>query len=165
MTTVHLQNAQETIRNLNADLSTRAGTFNHITTCGTYALINNMISDLSSIKASIKAEEKKITKDITATMVAASGAVDPAGQDLATTNGHSAGSRRATAGNGSGTERHESAGANVNEFPTVLETNSIKYTETAVISILIQAERIIHMLKAGEHGAASLALQGTTTLA
>ena len=54
---ITLQKASETLKNLNADLGTK--TSNVVpSNSGTYALINDMISNLSSIKASIKTEEK-----------------------------------------------------------------------------------------------------------
>ena len=65
MTTIIYKHALETVSNLNADLGLKTGgniRYNSNATGGTYALINDMIIKLSSIKASIKAEEKVIIK-------------------------------------------------------------------------------------------------------
>ena len=66
MSTVKLKDATETIKNLNAAATTLSSS-THVAghSDGLYALINNLISDLSSIKASIKAEEKIISASIT----------------------------------------------------------------------------------------------------
>lgn len=62
MSTVKQQSIVNTIEQLHKDSSVNAGLIPN--TGGLYNLINNMISNLSSIKASIKTEEKKMIDNL-----------------------------------------------------------------------------------------------------
>tara|TARA_Y100000389_G_scaffold173833_1_gene183298 strand:+ start:297 stop:809 length:513 start_codon:yes stop_codon:yes gene_type:complete len=62
MSTVKQQSIVNTIEQLHKDSSVNTGLIPN--TGGLYNLINNMISNLSSIKASIKTEEKKMIDDL-----------------------------------------------------------------------------------------------------
>jgi hypothetical protein len=62
--TIELRSLSNVITNLNADLEVTASTPEVTDTCGTYSLINQMISDLSSLKAILKTAEKDIEKTI-----------------------------------------------------------------------------------------------------
>ena len=149
--------AIDVINNLNAAISVTetAGSEDVGDTCGLYALINQMISDLSSIKATIKEEEKKIEAGIsgilaTSTNVALNAAVftEPVrvGADFnvaditATTNGGGL-----TAG---GTLRgHDATAANNVAILPGSTDNTTGLTELAVISLLGDAFLIIKKLK------------------
>tara|TARA_A100001015_G_scaffold320855_1_gene448827 strand:- start:24 stop:566 length:543 start_codon:yes stop_codon:yes gene_type:complete len=66
-TTVYFSTCTEAIKFLNADLSNTTTAHDEAyanNSCGTYALINDIISNLSSIKASIKTNEKVISRAI-----------------------------------------------------------------------------------------------------
>ena len=68
-TTVLFSTCTQAIKFLNADLSNTTTAHEEAYTsasCGTYALINDIISNLSSIKASIKTNEKLISRAIQA---------------------------------------------------------------------------------------------------
>jgi len=62
MATVTQQSIANTLEQLHKSTSDNTGAIGE--TGGLYTLINNMISNLSSIKASIKAEEKKMINDL-----------------------------------------------------------------------------------------------------
>jgi hypothetical protein len=62
--TIELRSLSNVITNLNADLAVASNPPLVTDTCGTYALINQMISDLSSLKATLKTAEKDIEKTI-----------------------------------------------------------------------------------------------------
>tara|TARA_B100001123_G_C14594795_1_gene743473 strand:+ start:23 stop:532 length:510 start_codon:yes stop_codon:yes gene_type:complete len=163
---VTFKEATETITNLHAALSITSNV--PTDTCGTYALINRMISDLSSIKASIKAEEKKILADITAHMKNESGTTESMGPD---TTFDSASNLTMTVSNyhcseglgEDGSSRHEDAVVKTT-LPSVLNTNSKNYSESAVFCVLAQAAQHIDKLKNGIH-TASITLTEATTLA
>ena len=76
----------ETVKNLNAVINVDSSSGVPDATCGSYALINSMISDLSSIKASMKTEEKNIITDVTTTTVSAGGNVNVDTQLVTPTN-------------------------------------------------------------------------------
>ena len=146
MTTIIYKHALETISNLNADLGSKtAGVpdFNG----GTYALINDMISNLSSIKASIKAEEKVISKRLADLAVA--GEVET---EAAVVNGTMTdGARHCTVGAGQdSTNRYDGTISSANKLPAVLKVNSKDYTESAVFSVLAAASGLIDNLKNGQ---------------
>ena len=68
-TTVLFSTCTQAIKFLNADLSNTTTAYGEAyasASCGTYALINDIISNLSSIKASIKTNEKLISRAIQA---------------------------------------------------------------------------------------------------
>lgn len=62
--TIELRSLANVITNLNADLAVTASTPEVTDTCGTYALINQMITDLSTLKATLKTAEKNIEATI-----------------------------------------------------------------------------------------------------
>lgn len=151
----------ETVKNLNAVINVNSTTGVADATCGAYALINSMISDLSSIKASMKTEEKNIITDVTAETVSAGGSVNVDTQVVTATN-IVVSDLSASAGAGaSATGRH---GDNVTtgQLPAVLKAGSQEYSESAVFSVLAECNTLIHKLKAGTLVAGALALNGTT---
>jgi hypothetical protein len=64
MSSIELRSLSNVITNLNADLAVTASAPQVEPTCGTYALINQMITDLSTLKATLKTAEKDIEKAI-----------------------------------------------------------------------------------------------------
>ena len=167
--TIILQKTTETLKNLNADLTVTANKATE--TSGTYALINDMISNLSSIKATIKKEEKKIEIDLYGHMqelTAVNTAVGAANVVLAPSAvTMTPATAKCTVGVGSATgngKRHQFT-STTNTLPAVLTANSVSYSEHAVFSELALAAEIIDKLKAGEHANASaIVTAGTLTL-
>ena len=159
--TILYKECSETVKNLNAAINVNSTTGVADATCGTYALINSMISDLSSIKASIKTEEKNIITDVTTTTVGATGSVNVDTQVVTATN-IVVSDLHASAGAGAdSTTRHEDT-VTKTELPAVLKAGSQEYSESAVFSVLAECNTLIHKLKAGALGSGALALQGTT---
>ena len=146
MTTIIYKHALETVSNLNADLGSKTSgvpDFNG----GTYALINDMISNLSSIKASIKEKKKVISKRLTDLAVAGEVVTESAVVNSPMT----AGVRHCTVGVGqASTNRHDGTVSNANKLPAVLKVNSKEYTESAVFSVLAAASGLIDNLKNGQ---------------
>ena len=62
--TIEIRSLSNIITNLNADLAVTSATPQVTDTCGTYALINQIISDLSSLKSTLKTAEKGIESAI-----------------------------------------------------------------------------------------------------
>ena len=62
--TIELRSLANVISNLNSDLAVTSSTPQVTDTCGTYALINQMITDLSTLKATLKNAEKDIEATI-----------------------------------------------------------------------------------------------------
>tara|TARA_E500000178_G_C16915347_1_gene704672 strand:+ start:612 stop:1121 length:510 start_codon:yes stop_codon:yes gene_type:complete len=164
--TVTFKEATETITNLHAGLSITSNVPTH--TCGTYSLINNMISDLSSIKASIKTEEKKILTDITAHMKNESGTTASMGPDTtfdsASNLTMTVSNYHCSAGLGDAASARYEDTVVKTTLPSVLNTNSKNYSESAVFTVLAQAAQHIDKLKNGIH-TAGITVTETTTLA
>ena len=165
ITDVQVLNASAIPRYLNADLvvTTTAGSEAVTNTCGTYALINQIISDLSSIKASIKTEEKKISAAINLELIDGGGAfTSTTGSGLTmstlttgTTTGFSA----------SAVTIRGQESANIGDNLAVLVTADADYTESAVASILADIWKLVAKLKAGKLATgASLDTAVTTVL-
>ena len=159
MATVTLQEATETIKNLNSatvTLTSSVSTAGHAD--GLYALINNLISDLSSIKATVKTEEKKISADINAQVIAVAGGNLT---DSTTLNANSvtptctAATLFCSAGRGdkADTTRYAETGGTATLYPAVLTANSKSYSENAVYAVIAECSEIINQLKYGELGA------------
>ena len=153
----------ETVKNLNAVINVDSSSGVPDATCGSYALINSMISDLSSIKASMKTEEKNIITDVTTTTVSAGGNVNVDTQLVTPTNivvsdlsatSHGAGA--------SATGRHEDSHVTTAQLPAVLKAGTQEYSESAVFSVLAECNILIHKLKAGTLVGEALTLLGTT---
>jgi len=164
--TVTFKEACETIDNLNAALAITSNV--PTTMCGTYALINDMISNLSSIKASMKTEEKNISSDIRQHMKNESGTNASMGPDTTFDSGTNllmtVSNYHCSAGLGdAASARHEDTVAKVT-LPAVLKTNSKNYSESAVFCVLAQAAQHIDKLKNGIH-TAGITVTETTTLA
>jgi hypothetical protein len=156
ITDVSLISSTKIIKFLNADTTGLTSTANSeavASTVGTYALINQIISDLSSIKASIKVEEKKITEAInnltdntiggnTNLALIKFGSNDGGTTTLATkylsNNGFETGSI---------TDRGQIPTATSNF--AVLTNGTNKLTETAVASILSDVYVMVAKLKNG----------------
>jgi hypothetical protein len=148
-TTVVYKHALETVTNLNADMGTLTDgqpAFGG----GTYALINSMISDLSSIKASMKTEEKKITAACSALAVSTTGSLN---MDIAmTTGGDTMTASNFMCNTGPGdqaTARHEGTTTAATVLPAVLISNSKNYSDSAVFGVLAGACKLISELKGG----------------
>ena len=151
----------ETVTRLNADLGTiTAGV--PTDTAGTYALINQMISDLSLIKSSLKVQEKVISTQCstlaTAGEVTTENAMVPGSVVVAT--------KYCTAGPGDSTSTRYDADSAANTLPAVLTNGAThKYSESAVFAVLASACEIIDKLKNGTWGAENIDLVATATLA
>ena len=143
MTTVTQQSIVNTIEQLNKDLSDNEGVIDD--TGGLYSLINNMISNLSSIKASIKTEEKKMITDLGAIATVAGGTDigSSATVDAASYAAH------ATATRG---DVHGSDTANISNNVAVYSgsvTSATKYSEGAAWECLKAAAQTIVDFKEG----------------
>ena len=164
--TVKLQNAVETIDNLNLNTQSMNATIDVPgESDGLYAMINKMMSDLASIKAAIKVEEKNISADIRAHFKRLVGETDDVGSDTATLNDaldlgtvnvlSTVATLSLNAGLGSGTNRHTTdPGTKTNTLPAVYVTKigstTRAYSEDAVFGILANAAEIIKKLKSGK---------------
>jgi len=143
MATVTQQSIVNTIEQLHKDTSDNTGAIDE--TGGLYTLINNMISNLSSIKASIKTEEKKMVTDLGAvTTVAGATAIGVS----ATVNAASL-AANATATRG---DVHVSNAANIANNVAVYSgsvTTATKYSEGAAWECLKAAAQTIVDFKEG----------------
>ena len=156
ITDVSLISSTKIIKFLNADTTGLTSTANSeavAPTVGTYALINQIISDLSSIKASIKVEEKKITEAINNLTDNTSGGNTNLtsikfdnGDEGTTTLATRALSTTGFASGGIG-DRGQIATA-AHNF-AVLTNGTNKLTETAVASILSDVYVMVAKLKNG----------------
>ena len=159
-------NAIETVSNLNnstvnvPDISGDIDTFSYTYTDGTYALINQIISDLCMIKNEIKAEETKINTDLLTeskqieagnlydrTVVATN--MTAADRSVHATNGGDTQDFMFGTGSTNTTTRYTMAGSTANTFPAVFKKNSNEYNEAAVWNILNEAAIIVAGLKLG----------------
>lgn len=143
MTTADLKLCTTTLLNLNAATSYSSA---HVPTAtsGTYALINDMISDLSSIKASLKTEEKLLIAQINTTVAAGSTVTDPltvtASANLSCQSGIG----------GEDTVRYSAVTdvATTALHPAILGALSTnEYAESVVFSVLAEAAIFIRRLK------------------
>ena len=154
--TTQLQYSIETIKNLNdSTQSMDASTNLPGQSDGLYVMINQMISDLSSIRSSVKTEEKKISADIHAhvkNLASESTTTTPASTMSSAANLTAVVStHNLNAGRVAGTARHETdPGTLANQQPAVLKTNSKAYSEDAVFGVLAAAAEIIATLKNGD---------------
>lgn len=156
LTDIKILNTTAVIRHLNADLAvtTTAGSEVVENTCGTYALINDIISNLSSIKASIKTEEKKIATAINLEMINATSTAGNA-QVFDATTGNGLTVATLTTGTTTGfsvngaTIRGQESVIAANHV-AVLNTSSADYTDSALTSVLADVWKIIAKLKAGQ---------------
>ena len=145
MTTVLIDRLPATLKNLNSSTLT-ATTYG--ADDGLYVLINDMISNLSSIKASIKTEEKNIHVGLAQELVpgasdinTATTVVNPAQVTAATAVSTTTGTR----GDVFSASTSAEAGKNV----AVLTVGTKKYSEAAVYSVLKPQAQVIRDLKAG----------------
>lgn len=162
MTSCDLKLATITIQNLNADLSITANVPNN--TCGLYALINDMITNLSSIKSSIRSQEKLIVEGINSEIASAGNSLNNSGvvQDCGTTA-----TINCTSGIGDNATRFIAGDsgeiANVSNFPAVL-VGTNNYNETAVFAILAQCSTLINKLKNNAYSSGTINFEETLTL-
>ena len=177
---IKLQNALETIDNLNVNTQSMNGT-THFPgdSDGLYAMINKMMSDLASIKSAIKVEENNIATDIRKHIaVAVTAGADVASEattlqdsfDLGTDNVLSTeATLRLNAGLGSGVNRHQVDPAASNVLPAVYITKigstTRAYSEDAVFGILANAAEIIKKLKSGQITATAAPAPATANVA
>lgn len=159
--TIELRSLSNVITNLNADLAVTASTPQVTDTCGTYALINQIISDLSSLKATLKTAEKDIEKTIrteleltetqnipTNTMVIQEGNIPTTCAIAANTVSVEAkylNSADATALLTARKENSTSLNANIG-----IKLNNVALTESAILNGLSEAYGIINTLKNGQ---------------
>jgi hypothetical protein len=159
--TILYKHCLETVTRLNAELGTLTDGV-PTDTAGTYALINQMISDLSSIKASLKVQEKVIS--VQCSTLAAAGevvtesALTSAGSIVTAT-------KYCTAGPGDQASTRYDADSAANTLPAVLTNSANKYSESAVFAVLASACEIIDKLKNGTWGAENIDLVATARLA
>ena len=146
MTTVIVDRLPATLQNLNSSTLT-ATTYG--ADDGLYALINDMISNLSSIKASVKAEEKKMHANLAQEIVIGTNIdtsallVNPATVTAATAVAFATTTRGDTFANSG------AAIADVNVNVAVLVSGTKKYSEAAVYTVLKPQAQVIRDLKAG----------------
>lgn len=164
--TVTFKEATETIANLNASLDISNNVPSD--TCGTFALIENVISNLVSIKNSLKTEEKKIIADMAAHMKQEGDGTNTMGPETTFESGAAltmtVADLQATDGIGDdGSARHEDTVVTAT-LPAVLIVNSKEYSESAVFAVLAQAAQHIDKLKNGISTGA-ITVTETTTLA
>lgn len=160
--TILYKHCLETVTRLNADLGTLTNGV-PTDTAGTYALINQMISDLSSIKASLKAQEKIISAQCST--LAAAGEVDTENA-LTSAGSIVTATKYCTAGPGDTASTRYDADSAANTLPAVLTNSSTnKYSESAVFVVLASACELIDKLKNGTWGAENIDLVTTATLA
>lgn len=137
-----------TLRNLNSS-QLNGTTYVHGTSLGAngdglYALINDMISNLSSIKASIKTEEKNIITDMESKIVQGTNANE------GTALGGSPACTAATACETTSGARGDTFGSSLASLnPAVFKGGSKNYSEAAVFGVLRGAGQMIKDLKAG----------------
>ena len=172
-----LLNCTETISNLNNSTVATPTTIspdNYAVTDGTYALINQMISNLSSIKASIKTQEKNINAALLTEMRTIESG-NPEARTVATSSMVVANRKPHLTGGGaihdtlhgdnntntSSITRYTLDQTTVNKYPAVLTANSNSYTESAVWAVLHEAAIIISSLKNGTYSTGTLGLHGT----
>lgn len=169
--TIQLRSLSNVITNLNADLAVTASTPQVTDTCGTYALINQMISDLSSLKATLKTAEKDIEKTIrteleisTTQTIAPNAMLIQSGNipdtcavatKTVTTDAKYLNSADATAVL---TARKENStlGANIG-----IQLNGTALTESAILNGLAEAYGIINTIKNGQQ---LVVTEGTNTV-
>lgn len=179
-------NAIETVSNLNnstvtvPDISGNINTFSYTYTDGTYALINQIISDLCMIKNEIKAEETKINTDLlTESKQIDNSTTTPQGflhTRTVTANQMSASERSVHASDGCDTQdlmfgdgttnagtRYTMAGSTANTFPAVFKKNGNGYNEAAVWNILNEAAIIVAGLKLGKWDSSTQITRTATT--
>lgn len=169
LTDIKVLNTTAVIRHLNADLAvtTTAGAEAVANTCGTYALINDIISNLSSIKASIKTEEKKIATAINLEMINATSTAGNA-QVFDATTGNGLTVATLTTGTTTG---FSASGATIRgqesviaaNHVAVLNTSSADYTDSALTSVLADVWKIVAKLKAGQLAAGTTVDTAATT--
>jgi len=160
MTTIIYKHALETVSNLNADLGTKTEG-EPSATAGTYALINDMISNLSSIKASMKTEEKVISARLTALAVAGEVVTEAAVVNSPMT----AATLMCKTGPGNETTaRHDGSTTDVATLPAVFKVGSVYYSESAVFGVLAGACKLISELKDGTLTIANPPVISSTTL-
>ena len=158
--TIELRSLSNVITNLNADLAVTASPLQVTDTCGTYALINQMISDLSSLKATLKTAEKDIEKTIrteleltetqnvaTNTMVIQSTNIPTTCAIAANTVSVEAKYLNSADAIALLTARKENStlGANIG-----IKLNNVALTESAILNGLAEAYGIINTLKNGQ---------------
>jgi hypothetical protein len=158
--TIELRSLSNVITNLNADLAVTASPLQVTDTCGTYALINQMISDLSSLKATLKTAEKDIEKTIrteleltetqnipTNTMVIQEGNIPTTCARAEKTVTEDAKYLSSTTAGEVLTARKENSTLNKN---IGIKLNSVPLTESAILNGLAEAYGIINTLKNGQ---------------
>ena len=162
MTTANLKLVTETLVNLNAVLAYSTSTPTAV--CGTYALIDDLISNLVSIKNSMKTEEKVLIIGIN-TQIADASTFDGADDIVCTASANLS----CTSGlGGEDTARYGAADKGTTAlYPAILGAGSTReYNEPVVFSVIAEAAKLIKDLKDNVLAAVDpIVLAGTPTIA
>ena len=168
--TIEIRSLSNIITNLNADLAVTAATPEVTDTCGTYALINQIISDLSSLKSTLKTAEKGIeaairtelelgtTQNVATNTMVIQTANIPTSCAVATKTVTSD-AKYLNSANAAAvlTARKEDSTLNQN---LGIKLNSVPLTESAILNGLAEAYGIINTIKNGQ---ALVVSEGTNT--
>ena len=157
--TIELRSLANVITNLNTDLAVTASPPEVADTCGTYALINQMITDLSTLKATLKTAEKDIEATIrtelglstnqnkaTNTMVIQTGNIPTATCGVATKTSNTKG-RYLSSTDFKAARKENATTLNAN---IGIKLNGTALTESAILNGLAEAYGIINTLKNGQ---------------
>ena len=168
--TIEIRSLSNVITNLNADLAVTAATPQVTDTCGTYALINQIISDLSSLKKTLKTAEKDIESairtelELTATQNVATNTMVMQTGNIPTTCAVATktvteDAKYLNSANAAAvlTARKEDSILNQN---IGIKLNSVPLTESAILNGLSEAYGIINTLKNGQ---SLVVTEGTNT--
>lgn len=168
--TIEIRSLSNIITNLNADLAVTAATPEVTDTCGTYALINQIISDLSSLKSTLKTAEKGIeaairtelelgtTQNVATNTMVIQTANIPTTSAVATKTVTSDAKYLNSADAAAVlTARKEHSTLNQN---LGIKLNSVALTESAILNGLAEAYGIINTIKNGQ---ALVVSEGTNT--
>tara|TARA_B100000963_G_scaffold343835_1_gene346056 strand:+ start:119 stop:637 length:519 start_codon:yes stop_codon:yes gene_type:complete len=168
--TIEIRSLSNIITNLNADLAVTSATPQVSDTCGTYALINQIISDLSSLKSTLKTAEKGIeaairtelelttTQNVATNVMVIQTANIPTTCAIATKTVTSDAKYLNSADAAAVlTARKEDSTLNQN---LGIKLNSVPLTESAILNGLAEAYGIINTIKNGQ---ALVVSEGTNT--
>lgn len=167
-TTVQVKSLANTLKNLNASIDVTAATPAVGSNCGLYALINQMISDLSSLKSTIKTAERDIETLLTAELETSTSA---AANVLACTTTFPSTLKQAektvTTIGGTFTETNLTTLKGARNEETTLDQNvgiiinNLGFTELALLNGLTEAYGIINKVKNGQQVVATTGINST----
>ena len=168
--TIEIRSLSNVITNLNADLAVTAATPQVTDTCGTYALINQIISDLSSLKKTLKTAEKDIESairtelELTATQNVATNTMVMQTGNIPTTCAVATktvteDAKYLNSANAAAVLTARKEGSILNQNIGI-KLNSVPLTESAILNGLSEAYGIINTLKNGQ---SLVVTEGTNT--